>query len=138
MCFLLISKYCLKNVEVSDNVQYRYIYHFNRFFWPKPMSPSPIPFLCQNYGDQPGNKEIFEFFFTVLMSTASMRTVFYILSFLSLTTKTLVQLIQAGHTNLWKSCSYVFITETVVGGEYPRIFFSFFLHILMATLSLVI
>ena len=87
MCFLLISKYCLKNVEVSDNVQNRYIYHFNRFLWPKPMSPSPIPFLCQNYGDQPGNKEIFEFFFTVLMSTASMRTVFYILSFLSLTTK---------------------------------------------------
>ena len=32
ICFLLISKYCLKNVEVSDNVQYRYIYHFNRFF----------------------------------------------------------------------------------------------------------
>ena len=58
--------------------------------------------------DQPGNEEIFEFFFTVLMSTASMRTMFYILSFLSLTTKTLVQLIQAGHTNLCKSCSYVF------------------------------
>ena len=37
--------------------------------------------------DQPGNEEIFEFFFTVLMSTASMRTMFYILSFLSLTTK---------------------------------------------------
>ena len=62
MCFLLISKYCLKNVEVSDNVQYRYIYHFNRFFWPKPMSPSPIPFLFQNYGDQLGNEEIFESF----------------------------------------------------------------------------
>ena len=49
MCFLLISKYCLKNVEVSDNVQNRYIYHFNRFFWPKPMSPSPIPFLYLNF-----------------------------------------------------------------------------------------
>ena len=60
--------------------------------------------------DQPGNEEIFEFFFTVLMSTASMRTMFYILSFLSLTTKTLVQLIQAGHANLCKSCSYVFTT----------------------------
>ena len=60
--FLLISKYCLKNVEVSDNVQYRYIYHFNSFFWPKPMSPSPIPFLCQNYGDHPGNGEYLNYF----------------------------------------------------------------------------
>ena len=60
--FLLISKYCLKNVEVSDNVQYRYIYHFNWFFWPKPMSSSPILFLCQNYGDQPGNGEYLNYF----------------------------------------------------------------------------